>query len=354
MDRLKLGIVGAGAIAKVHASNFSKLEDVELVAITDAFLPLAEKTASEYGIGKVFPNPESLMESNEVDAVIIAVPNKWHAPYAIHALKHNKHVLLEKPMGIDLQSAEEIVQAQKSSGKVMMIPHQMRWEWFSRKAKGLIEEGRMGRIYYAKASYLRRKGIPGWGSWFTRKDEAGGGPLIDIGVHMLDLALYLMGNPKPVSVVGSAYAEMGPHRKGIGNWGTPNWDGYFDVEDLAAAFIKFDNGATLFLEVSWAGHTEIQSSPTIQLMGTDGGATIKGNQGQLHAEIFDEVVDIDLAKPDLEENERVLLSKHFVECIRSGQEPISNVWTGYINNRIIDAIYESSKTGKEVRLDWNE
>src|SRR5690606_33152769 len=121
--------------------------------------------------------------------------------------------------------------AQEQSGKVLMVSHQMRWDWLPIQVREQVDRGELGRIYTAKTGWYRRKGIPGWGAWYTRQDEAGGGPLIDIGVHMLDTAFFLMGDPKPVSVYGSTYAEFGPKKRGIGTWGTPNWDGYYDVED---------------------------------------------------------------------------------------------------------------------------
>jgi predicted dehydrogenase len=216
-----------------------------------------------------------------------------------------------------------------------------------------VEEGALGKIYNAKTGWFRRKGIPGWGSWFTQSEVTGGGPLIDIGVHMLDLSLYLMGNPKPVSVYGSTYAEFGPKKRGIGNWGTPNWNGFYDVEDLATALIKMEDGSTLSLEVSWAVHMDTDNQPFIHLMGSEGGASIKGSSGKLLTEKFNRAIDIDLQAPESAQSDREGVSKHFVECIREGKEPITSAMSALTNNLIIDAIYESSKTGHEVILDWN-
>lgn len=353
-QKIKLGMIGAGAIGSVHLDTFGVLtDDVVFQGITDVYLPLAEQKAKEYGIQKVYTSTEELIHDSEIDAVIIGVPNKWHAPLAIQALKAGKHVLVEKPMGINGDAAKEIVRAQRESGKVVMVGHQMRWQWQFQQIKEQVEKGALGEIYNAKTGWFRRKGIPGWGSWFTQKSEAGGGPLIDIGVHMVDLALYLMGNPKPVSVYGSTYAEFGPKKKGIGNWGTPNWDGHYDVEDLATALIKMDNGSTLSLEVSWAVHMDTSNEPFIHLMGTEGGASLSGNTGKILTEQFDRPIDLDLSQNGNEEEERVRLSKHFIECIHEGKQPITSAMTGLANNLILDAIYESSKTGREVLLDWN-
>ncbi|KKC49213.1 oxidoreductase [Paenibacillus sp. D9] len=350
---LRIGIIGAGGIGNVHMDIFKQIPEVKIEAVTDVFLPLAEKRAEEHGIPTVHQSPQELLENPDLDAVVICVPNQFHASLAIEALKQGKHVLLEKPMAISLEDARAILDAKHASGKVLMVAHQMRFGGLSRAIKGYIDEGKLGRVYNAKTGWWRKKGIPGWGSWFTRKDMAGGGPLIDIGVHMLDLSLYLMGNPRPVSVYGTTYAEFGPRREGIGNWGTPNWDGYYDVEDLATAMIKMDNGATLTLEVSWAAHSAgLGEDPFIHLMGTEGGAYYAGSSGLYVTHSEEGVVQEDIA-PLSGDDDRILLSRHFLDCIRTGREPISSAMTGYTNNRILDAIYESSRTGSEVKLAWN-
>jgi len=350
---VKIGVIGAGNIGNVHMKQFAAMKDqCELVAVTDAYLPLAEARAKEHGIPNVYPSAEALLAS-DVDAVVVAVPNKFHAPVANLALDAGKHVLLEKPMGIDLESAKSIVRKQRETGRIVMIGHQMRWEWLAEKVKRQVDRGELGRIYTAKAGWYRRKGIPGWGTWFTRMDEAGGGPLIDIGVHMLDLSLYLMGDPKPVAVSGATYAEFGPRKKGIGTWGTPNWDGYYDVEDLATAFIRMEDGRTLTLEVSWAVHMDTNSTPFVHLMGTEGGVALYGNRGKFVTEKFDAAMEIELTPPENDEGSRKRLSDHFLACVREGAQPITSVMTGYTNNLILDAIYRSSKTGKEIALDWD-
>ncbi|MFC4811285.1 Gfo/Idh/MocA family protein [Paenibacillus sp. GCM10023250] len=351
---VRIGIIGAGNIGSVHAKQFSQLRDIcEITAITDLYLPLAEQRAAEYGIPAVPESPEALIQSPNVDAVIIGVPNQFHAELAVRAIEAGKHVLLEKPMGINAAAARQILKASEASDRVVMIGHQMRWESVPMQIKEQIDRGELGRIYTAKTGWFRRKGIPGWGTWFTRMDQSGGGPLIDIGVHMLDLALYLMGNPKPVSVFGSTYAEFGPKRKGIGTWGKPNWSGVYDVEDLATALIKMEDGSTLTLEVSWAVHMDTDNTPFVHLMGTEGGASYRGATGKLLTEKFDKPLETPLSRPENDENERLRLSRHFIECIQTGKQPITSALTGYTNNLVLDAIYESSRTGHEVKLDWS-
>ncbi|MFF2885382.1 Gfo/Idh/MocA family protein [Paenibacillus sp. NPDC057967] len=347
---LRIGMIGAGGIGGVHIETFAKVEGAEVAAVADTSLPMSQQRAGQYGIATIHADPWALLADENVDAVVIAVPNQFHAPYAIEALKQGKHVLLEKPMAIDSAAARSIVEEAEQSGKVLMMAHQMRWKGLSRAVKEIVDRGELGRIYHAKTGWLRKKGIPGWGSWFTRKELAGGGPLIDIGVHMLDLSLYLMGNPQPQSVYGSTYAEFGPNREGIGSWGTPDWNGYFNVEDFASALIKLENGATLSLEVSWAAHAAgLPEEPFLYLMGTKGGISIIGERGTYTTHRNNEVAESEIA-PFAGEEDRILMARHFVECVRDGLQPAANASSGYTTNRILDAIYESSRTGHEVEL----
>lgn len=352
---LRLGIVGAGTIGQIHMQHFGALPDVEIAAVQDTNAALARKTADEHGVSRVYEKAEELFAAADIDAVIVGVPNKWHAPLAIAALEAGKHVLLEKPMALNIGDAEEIVRVQKATGKILMVAHQMRWGWWVLQAKERIERGDLGDISYAKCGWFRRKGIPGWGTWFTQKAVAGGGPLIDVGVHLLDLTLWLMGDPRPVAVFGSTYAAFGPEKRGIGTWATPDFEhGIFDVEDLATALVKFENGATLSLEVSWAVNKDTDSAPFVHLLGNRGGISVQGGRHKFLAEIDDQPTEEDLVPPPDDEGERPRLAKHFVECVREGREPVSPALSGLKNNMILDAIYRSSATGREIRLDFPE
>jgi predicted dehydrogenase len=353
MSVIRLGIIGTGNIGREHIKGFRDTEGAEVAAVTDAHLPGAERAAREFGIPQVHVNAGELIKDESLDAVVIGVPNKYHAELAVAAMDHGKHVLLEKPMAVSLADAQRIVHAQRRTGKIVMISHQLRWHWTVMAVKAQAERGAFGRIYHAKVAWLRRKGIPGWGTWFTRKEESGGGPLIDIGVHMLDLALHLMGDVKPVSVFGATYAEFGPRKKGIGTWGTPNWDGYFDVEDLATAFVRMEDGSTLTLDVSWAAHTDAEQSHAIHLFGSEGGASIRGNKVKFLTEQFDLPMEAELSAPSHDEGARLRMNRHFLACIREGKQPLTHVMTGYTNNLILDAIYRSSETGKPIELDWS-
>ncbi len=353
MEKVKFGILGCGFIGRVHINQILEQDDAEVVAVYDPFVKLAETEAERTG-AKVIATPEELVAMAEVDAVIVASPNKTHADLSILALNAGKHVICEKPLSLSGAKAKEIVEAAEKAGTVTMVPHQMRWAGSSQKVKELTAKGELGNIYYGKASWIRQCGIPGWGSWFTRFDESGGGPLIDIGVHMLDLSLYLMGSPKPVSVFGSTYAEFGPRKMGTGTWGTPEWDGVYDVEDLASALIKMDNGATLLLEVSWAANAAPEvCKPMVNLFGTEGGAEVipGGKDLRLTGMKFGQSFTCDANCPDV--NLRIEMIRHFIDCVKEGKQTIAPVFSGMVNNIVLDAIYESARTGKSVDISWD-
>lgn len=352
-EKLRIGIIGAGNIGNVHIQGFKTNPDAEVTAVTDAYLPLAFRRAEEHGIPNVYEDADALLAADTIDAVVIAVSNEWHAPIAIKAMQAGKHVMLEKPMAINLAAAKDIVRAQRESGRIVMIPHQMRWEWAARQIKEQSDKGVFGRVYNIKCGWMRRKGIPGWGTWFTQMEKSGGGPLIDIGVHLLDLSMYLAGSPKPVAVTGAVYSEIGPKKQGIGGWGTPNWDGFYNVEDSATAIVRMEDGSVLNLDVSWAVHMDTDSKPYVHLLGAEGGASLRGGQGTLLAEMYDRAVDVPLEQPGQVEEARTLMNRHFIECIRTGRQPITDVMSGLANNLILDAVYESSRTGREVQLDWS-
>ena len=349
---VRLGFIGAGSIGNVHMEAFRNMPGAALEAVTDVVRPLAEAAAARCGIPKVCDSAEELLADGQIDAVVVGVPNRWHAEMAVAALRQGKHVLVEKPMGIHARAAREIVDAQRETGKAVVVGHQWRWEWLSLAIREQAAKGELGRVYAAKAGWFRRKGIPGWGTWFTQKDVSGGGPLIDIGVHMIDLSLWLMGNPKPVAVSGSAFSAFGPARKGIGTWGKPNWDGYCDVEDMAMALIKMEDGSALALEVSWAVHMDTDAVPYIHLLGTEGGASWHLKKGKFLTEKFDKPLETQLEAPAGDAGSRVRLCEHFLACVRGEAEPLTSAVTGLTNNMILDAIYESSQSGREVRLAW--
>lgn len=334
---MKVGIVGTG-IGRIHAGGYKKCEDVEIKTICDVDSERAEKFASEFDVKKICNDYKELIADDEIDAVSICTPNSLHAPIAIAAFESGKHVICEKPISTNAADARKMVEAGKKSGKIFMMAFNNRFRGDTQLLKKCIEMGDLGEIYYAKTGWLRRKGIPGMGGWFTTKAMSGGGPLIDLGVHVLDLALWLMGNPKPVYVMGSSYAKFGPEiAKKNG--------GIYDVEDLATGMVRLENGATLFVEASWASHVECERIYT-QLIGTKGGAEV--DPLRIYTDINGSTANIDLSYPNVSGHEMEII--HFVECVRKGKTPIATGEHGLHIQLILDAIYESTETGRGVEI----
>ena len=334
---MKVGIVGTG-IGRIHAGGYKKCEDVEIKTICDVDSERAEKFAAEFDVKNICNDYKELMADDEIDAVSICTPNALHAPIAMAAFEAGKHVICEKPISTNAADARKMVETAKKSGKIFMMGFNNRFRGDTQLLKKCIENGDLGEIYYAKTGWLRRKGIPGMGGWFTTKAMSGGGPLIDLGVHVLDLALWLMGNPKPVYVMGSSYAKFGPEiaKK---NGGT------YDVEDLATGMVKLENGATVFVEASWASHVECERIYT-QLIGTKGGAEV--DPLRIYTDINGSTANVDLTYPNVSGHEMEIV--HFVECVREGKTPIATGEHGLHIQLILDAIYESTVTGKGVEI----
>ena len=222
---MKVGIIGTG-IGAFHARGYKLCPDVEIKTICDIDIARADRFATEFDVPCVCQDFNELIEDPDIEAVSICTPNSLHAPLAIAAFEAGKHVICEKPISVSAEDAKNMVEAGKKSGKIFMMAFNNRFRGDTQLLKSHIENGELGDIYYAKTGWLRRKGIPNFGSWFTNKSTAGGGPLIDLGVHVLDLTLWLMGNPKPVYVMGSAYAMFGPQK-------AEESGQVYDVEDLA-------------------------------------------------------------------------------------------------------------------------
>jgi predicted dehydrogenase len=355
---LRVGVCGSG-ITVFHIAGYQKIPGVEVVAIAGPDVERCRAVAAQYGILQVFADYRDMLALG-LDAVSIGVPNTFHAQMAIDTLAAGCHVLCEKPLAINATQAERIVAAARHSDKILMVAFNRRYIPNAIVLKQLIDEGVLGPIYYAKAGWTRRSGIPGLGGWFTTRALAGGGPLIDLGVHMLDLALYMMGYPQPVTVSGATYAEFGPRGKGAMAYGTRPADparAIFDVEDFATGFIRFENGATLVLEASWAGYQPLGDDIYLQLYGRAGGARLAmPNVREEHAlhvttEMGGTLVDVVPAVPQekgINEYDREIAA--FVQSIRTGVPPPATAEQGLTVMRIIDALYRSAATGQEVRV----
>jgi predicted dehydrogenase len=351
-DKVKAAVIGLG-VGMAHAKGYLACSDAELYAVCDVDPKRLQDRGDELKIPRErqFSDINALLALPELDVVSIGLPNFLHAPIAIEAFKAGKHVLCEKPMATSAAEAQQMIDTAKECNRKVMVCFNYRFRDDSRWLKGLQEEGNLGDVYYARTGWLRCVGIPGFGGWFTQKAMSGGGPLIDLGVHVLDLTLWLMGYPRPVSVSGAAYAAFGP--RGMKAWGVKRGATTYDVEDLAAGFVRFENGASLQLEASWASHTKPNRDQFfVNIYGTEGGCELDvanytdRNTVSFFSEAGGTPVQI---RPDIITrggHERAVA--HFIDCIKNDQEPEATGEQGMILMSIIDALYESAKTGREV------
>lgn len=354
--KLKVALIGAGGIATgAHMPAYARMDNVEVVAICDIKLEKAKKLAEKYGISQVYENYEDVFEIPGLDAIDICTPNYLHSIIAVAALEKGLHVFSEKPDAVSTSEAERMKAAAEKSGKTLMVMRNNRYMPISSFLKKYIEDGRMGEIYSARCGWQRRRGIPGKGGWFTTKAQSGGGPLIDLGVHMIDLTMWLMGNPKPVAVTGCTYSKFGANDVSDSvdsNFGEKKEAGTFDVEDLAMGFIRFENGACMQIEFSWASNIEKQQR-FFELRGTKAGACWSSADEKL--KIFEEEYGntIDYL-PNVDNTQGIQIHeanlRHFADVILNGAEPMFVPQQGVHMVEILEAIYKSAETGKEVLL----
>ncbi len=347
MKKIRVGVVGAGNIARsAHLPAYQNLKDIaEVVAIADKNLERAQETAEKFGIPQAFASVEELLAGAEVDMIDICVWNHAHAEVAIAAAKAHKAVLCEKPLADSLENARKIQAAVDEAGVPFMCAMCSRWTEEARMLKEMIDAGELGRIYYVKTGYVRRRGTPI--GWFTDKSKSGGGPVIDIGVHNIDCAWYLMGKPKPVRVSASTYNYIGDFKtRGVTRWLALDSDvTAFDTEDSAAALIHFENGATMFAEASWA--INAPEGRYTQIVGDKAGATldpfvIYGENNQ-HFLTNNAPVTHTLNRYEAEIH-------HFIDCVNNGTQPVSPLSDGVEVQKILEGIYTSAKLGREVEL----
>jgi predicted dehydrogenase len=353
---LRVGVVGLGYAGGQHLKNFVKMPGVEAVALAGLEEERLKDLGGQYGVPNLYTNWEDLVARDDLDAVGIGAPNHLHAPIAIAALKGGKHVLCEKPLARTGTEAEGIVRAAREADRAVHIAFTQRERGDVQALKRHVEEGNLGRIYHAKATWMRRNGIPGMGGWFTSKEMAGGGPLIDLGVHMVDMALFLMGNPEVVAVSCATYAELGPRgRGGRADFGLMQGQEPYEVEDLATAFIRLSGGATLNLEAGWAAYRESSDDFGVTLYGTEGGAEMKvKNYGTADTvRIYTDVAGVPaVVTPEIGPREgHLAVVRRFVETIRSGDWAGQHGEDGLDRARIIDACYASALENREVFLE---
>jgi len=328
-----------------HIQRIVPAAHARLVGICDANPERLETVGDEFGVAWRSTEYAELLAHPDVDAVVVALPNFLHAPVSIAALQAGKHVLCEKPMARNAREAEEMLAASRAAGRYLMIHFNYRFTPPALALHDFVQSGGLGEAYHARSWWHRTRGIPGLGGWFTSKEAAGGGPLVDLGVHRLDLALWLMGYPHAVSVSGATYSALG--RELAGRSGKS-----LDVEDMASAFVRFDNGATLVLEASWAANGERREEMLTQVYGTKAGL-VHRNRGEgyefearIFAERDGEYATIEPALPEHIETPQ----EHFARCILEGRTPSATGEQGLEVMRILDAAYLSAERGEEVRL----
>lgn len=354
--KLKMAIIGVGGIARnAHLPAYANIDNIEIVAVCDILPDRAKSVAEKFNIPAHYTDYKDVLNIEGLDAIDICTPNYWHSIIAIEALEKGLHVLCEKPDAVDVEAAEKMKAAAEKSGKTLMVIRNNRFLETSKFLKKYIDDGRMGNIYAGRCGWQRRRGIPGRGGWFTTKELSGGGPLIDLGVHMIDLAIWLMGNPKPVAVTGCTYNKFAASEEisdsAESKYGDKNANGTFDVEDLAMGFIRFENGACLQIEFSWASNVE-KEKRYVELRGEKSGSAWSSDEDLL--KIFSEEygkttdyipnIDNEAMKPH-EANIR-----HFADVVLNGAEPVFVPQQGVNMIKILRAVYDSAEQGREIQL----
>jgi len=347
MGKVRIGIIGCGNIAQnAHIPAYLKNADCELVGVCDTNLARAKGVAEKYGLKHAVAGAAELVAIKDIDAVSVCTWNNGHKDAVVAAAKAGKHILCEKPMAMCVGEALEMEKAVKDAGVTFMMGFVNRYRNDVRALKGVIDAGRMGDIYLGKATLLRRRGTPL--GWFTDKGKSGGGPVIDLGVHTIDLTWYLMGRPEPISVSATAYYRFGDYKtKGVSRWVAYDTDDLkYDVEDSANGMIRFAGGATMMFEVSYA---------------------LNGNaDGKIHSVVYGDKAGFDLEARTIYGEEGGYLSdtrqaadagdifgneiRHFLDCALGSVRPESPIGDGIRVQRMLDGIYASAKAGAEVRV----
>jgi predicted dehydrogenase len=352
MPRIRFGIVGAGAISRLSCREIAQHPNATIVAAADPSGERLKTLATTFSIARTYPDAAALFADREVDAVYIAVPNVHHAPLARAALLAGKHTLLDKPFAFDLSGAQTVADAARRSDRVFMVGMNQRFDRSAQRAKQLMTAGRLGEVYHVKAFWRRREGIPRIGSWFGNKALSGGGALLDIGVHVLDLALHLCDNFAPTSVTGVAYTRFGNRGLGDGAWGASEREHQiFDVDDFATALIRLRGALTVSLDATWAAHQEQPNERDVLLYGTEGGAAVYSDRLFKTGSHSGEYVTVQNPVTEPLPYPHASRFHHFINVVLGTERSLIPLEQSLAVQRILDGIYESSRTGREVRFD---
>lgn len=354
--KLKIGIIGCGGIANgKHLPSLKKLQNVEMVAFCDCIKERAIKASKEYGTddAKIYVDYKELLKDKSIDVIHVLTPNKSHSVITVDALESGKHVMCEKPMAKTAAEAMKMLEAANRTKKKLTIAYQTRHRADSVFLKKTCENGELGDIYFAKAHAIRRRAVPTWGV-FLDEDEQGGGPLIDIGTHALDLTLWLMDNYKVKSVMGNTYHKLGKKKNAANAWGP--WDPKkMIVEDSAFGFITMKNGATIILESSWALNSLDVGEAMTTLCGTEGGADMKDGlriNGEKFSRLYTTKPELDIGGvafyDSVTESDADIEARLWIDSIINDTDPAVKPEEALVVTTILEAIYESAKTGKAI------
>lgn len=343
--KLRCGVIGLG-MGKGHVRAYQAHPDAEVVAIADPDEKRLQAVGDEFKVAQRYADPLEMLAKAKLDVVSIATPNKFHLPLALAAFQAGCHVLCEKPMAMNAAEGRRMIAASKRARRRLMINFSYRFTEQAWALKQQVDAGILGEVYYGRTVWHRRRGMPGFGGWFGQKALSGGGPLIDLGVHRLDLALWLMGYPKPVWVMGKTYnpiaAELAAQKGAL-----------YDVEDLAAAMITFDTGASLVVEASWAANISEREQMETRLYGTKAGLVQRNTQEgyTFEAEIY---LERNGAQYDMKLHPPVPGAgssyAHFINAIRDRKPHLATGEEGLIVMEILDAIYASAAKGAPVKI----
>ncbi len=346
MSKLKIGVIGLG-MGGAHINGFRTHPEAEVVAVADTDpTRLEQRGKKEFNIPNCYLSAEEMLKKEKLDIVSVVTPNKFHKPLTLMAFQAGCHVLCEKPMAMNAIEAQDMILASNKAKKRLMINFSFRFAPQSYAVKKEVESGILGDIYFGRTVWQRRRGLPGFGGWFGTKALSGGGPLIDLGVHRLDLALWLMNYPKPQWVMSGAYNHIASRlAKEQGK--------KYDVEDFAAAFIRFENGATVELEASWAGNIKERELMETRLLGTKGGLFHKNiNEGyDFEAEFY---IERNGCQYDMKLHPPVPAAHcsmyHFVQSILDNKPHIATGEEGMVVMELLDSIYKSAEKGRPVEI----
>lgn len=347
-EKLRCAVIGAGAIGVEHLNSLLHCSKAATVAIAETNAQRLRDAAEKFHIPRTYTNYQELLEQPDIDAVTIAVPNYLHAPIAIEALTARKHVLIEKPMATNSKDAARIVAAAQKAHRTVMVAKNLRFDRHAQTARAAIHRGDLGEVYYARAFWHRHAGIPRIGSWFTQKQFSGGGVMRDTGGVMLDVLFYLLNDFDVVAVSATTHAKFGPRGRGESNWGKSDVDPKrpFDVEDHGTAFIRMKKGYTVTLDTSWAGFHGDERECGVDLLGTEAGMSLfpaKLFKQSIHG--FETTHFQNTKNGPVEDR-----IQHFVTSVVENKKPLVPIEESLKVQQVLDALYESAETGKEVRL----